>query len=548
MFRMQINGATVVLLFACLAPLCLWYLSSKHGHSASQRHATDSADDSETAIEPQFERFITAELCCASSGEKCLTPEFSIHASEHSTDRMVRHLESALLLVLRHSLHSLTEMRRSAYFTGPTRDTTKNRDGVMPKMHVEVALDPLNGYIGVRDGGIGIHGDLLGNWTSRCENTTTAASYEEPVLNIARLVRHLSSLSPVARIDIASKYGSYFNSYAQAATYKQGLLSVFPQNASYYDIEEDPAGNTLGRGTEVRILLSDPNSHLPFDMRPLLAHLDFNNLVQLASGGGLHRFPVYLSTEEPWTEGQHGKMMPRPVPTADLDANHSTWRKLQISAEAPIWQRLPTAVSIDKLTSFAKLLTEDAVVTPAVVRHFSVIGEIEYRGIVIIPQPPLQQRAVHISQCPNDNHGIHLLYRRLYIRKFLFLPPYLCFVHGVIDTDDLPSGHRVPFNESRMFKVIMKKLHRIVLDGLLEWADRERITPWGENSIVSSPGSLFKPPSPTMEFDAFHFTSESTYSQFWYHYGTSIQQEFVSTANKTWFHQRRERLLRFQTS
>ena len=107
---------------------------------------------------------------------------------------------------------------------------------------------------------------------------------------------------------------------------------------------------------------------------------------------------------------------------------------------------------------FAKETTESLSWT-----HFKTEGEVEFRSLIYIPKEGPSgylERSV-------DNHRIKLYVRRVFITDELidFLPRYLSFVTGVVDSDDMPLNvSRETLAQHALLKVIKKKVIAKILD------------------------------------------------------------------------------------
>merc|ERR1712038_350066 len=99
-------------------------------------------------------------------------------------------------------------------------------------------------------------------------------------------------------------------------------------------------------------------------------------------------------------------------------------------------------------------------------------GEITFKTILFVPR--------HAARGLYENAYDKNTNLKLYVRKVLisdsfddFLPRYLSFVHGIVDSDDLPLNvARETLAQSRVLKVMSKKIVRKVLEMLRKMAER----------------------------------------------------------------------------
>ena len=168
---------------------------------------------------------------------------------------------------------------------------------------------------------------------------------------------------------------------------------------------------------------------------------------------------------------------------------------------------------------------------PMFYNHFVGEGEVELKGILYVPD-----RAPYDAFASTETTGnMRLHIRNVFSKDKLssLLPRYLHFVHGVVDTDDLPL--HVPVDElveGRVFRIIRRKLIRLVFKMLQEIADSDRRIEKGDNGQeIPFVGT------PTLK--------EITYPKFWKEFGNNIRLGVIEDeANRA----RLVKLLRYRTS
>merc|ERR1712183_915939 len=97
--------------------------------------------------------------------------------------------------------------------------------------------------------------------------------------------------------------------------------------------------------------------------------------------------------------------------------------------------------------------------------HFIAEGEISFKGILFVPESP--PKSMFDSQTGKKTDLVKLYVRRVFITDDMrdIMPSYLSFVHGVVDSDDLPLNvSRETLQQHKLLKVIKKKLVRKALD------------------------------------------------------------------------------------
>jgi len=259
-----------------------------------------------------------------------------------------------------------------------------------------------------------------------------------------------------------------------------------------FSVAVDPRGNTLGRGTSVTL-------HIKEDAEEFL---DASNLRKIvARYSEFVNFPIYLQvtksvTEEvPLTEEELAEQEedeedeegdededdldvsdeededeePRPT-TKTVTRDVLEWERL--NEMQAIWTRPKGEVTEEEYDNFYQALTKDSNGVLNKV-HFSAEGEISFKSILYIPK-----------KCPKgvyENYyskqdGVKLYVRRVLIADEFddFLPNYLGFVRGVVDSDDLPINvSRETLAQSRVLQVMGKKMVRKILAMLRKMSETE---------------------------------------------------------------------------
>jgi len=209
------------------------------------------------------------------------------------------------------------------------------------------------------------------------------------------------------------------------------------------------------------------------------------------------------------------------------------WKRLN-DAKA-IWTRNPKEITDDEYNAFYEALTKDTN-GPLTKIHFKAEGEISFKSILYIPkkaEPSLYDKYYEKSTS-----------LKLYVRRVLisdefdnFLPRYMNFIKGVVDSDDLPLNvSRETLAQNKVLKVMAKKITRKVLEMLRKLADKGKKKKDDEDE---------KEKEEDEEEDGDSKTTAEDYATFWEQYGKSIKLGLIDDrANKA----KLIKLLRYQTS
>lgn len=181
---------------------------------------------------------------------------------------------------------------------------------------------------------------------------------------------------------------------------------------------------------------------------------------------------------------KHSDFIPFPITVDDDVANQQT----------ALWRRSPRDVEDEEYTNFYRQLTLDYR-EPALHLHVVADAPIQFYSVLYVPQgadPGILN--------PRPDHGLKLYARKVLIQEYNkdFLPNYLRFVEGVVDSEDLPLNvARESIQTSRAIRRIGLSLKGKLLSELERLADEEpaRYTaiwnefgPFLKEGIATEPG------------------------------------------------------------
>ena len=205
-----------------------------------------------------------------------------------------------------------------------------------------------------------------------------------------------------------------------------------------YTIEptEKPA-----RGTDVIL-------HLKEDAKEFLDHWKLRSLVKKFSDFIEH--PVVMDVEKQKDDAKEGE-----------SAKEITEETL--NRRKAIWLRSKSEVKPEEYEEFYKQITHDAD-APAATIHYAAEGKTEFKVLVFIPaHKPLS------FDWEEPTAGLKLYVQRVLIMDQCeqLIPFYLRFVHGVVDSSDLPLNvSREILQQNPLLDVIQKSVVKNVLDTL----------------------------------------------------------------------------------
>ena len=145
----------------------------------------------------------------------------------------------------------------------------------------------------------------------------------------------------------------------------------------------------------------------------------------------------------------------------------------QVNDAKALWTMSPKDVKDEEYKAFYTHLTHEYV-EPLAWAHNRVEGDLEYTSLLYIPG----EAPWDLYNNPEEQKGLKLFVQRVFImdRAKAFLPNYLRFIRGLVDTNDLPLNvSRELLQESRVAAKLKKALTKRSLDMIEKLAeDKEK--------------------------------------------------------------------------
>ena len=331
-----------------------------------------------------------------------------------------------------------------------------------------------------------------------------------------------------------------------------------------FKVGVDPAGNTLGRGTEITLYLKD-------DAKEYLDADKLEGLIKKYSE--FITFPIYLykshtetvevpveeEEEEDVFEGEdleeEGSAEEKEEEEAESEKpktrteEKTVWDWELMNPQKAIWSRDKSEITDEEYTNFYKTLVRNSEQEPLTWTHFKAEGEIDFKCILYLPK----KAAADLYE---DFYHKKMQNLHLYVRKVLIadsfddlLPRYLSFVVGVVDSDDLPLNvSREQLSQDKVLKVMGKKIVRKAIEMIKKLAEEGEVKEGAEEKSEQ-----------TEQAEATEATTEATtettetkteednanYIELWEQFGKSLKIGVIEdSANRN----KLARLLRYKSS
>ncbi len=156
------------------------------------------------------------------------------------------------------------------------------------------------------------------------------------------------------------------------------------------------------------------------------------------------------------------------APEKEGDQPKTSWDWVQVNEARALWTLNPREVKDEQYKEFYKHLSHDYE-DPLAWAHNKVEGELEYISLLYVPK-----NAPWDLYSRDQQHGLKLFVQRVFImdQAEQFLPNYLRFVRGLVDTNDLPLNvSRELLQESPITTKLKKALTKRALNMLEKLAE-----------------------------------------------------------------------------
>jgi len=356
--------------------------------------------------------------------------------------------------------------------------TDKSVLGDTPQLEIKVQVDKENNCLSITDTGVGMTASELS------ENLGTVARS-----GTARFLEAFGAVEGDNALSLIGQFGvGFYSSFLVAdevivvsKSNNDTAQHVWSSTADgQFTVAPDPRGNTLGRGTQVILKLKeDAQEYLdPHQVERIVSRYSMfqTHPIKLLDTKTEKKPVVYdeLTEEEKEALEDDDDISVEEEEEEEKeefeDVEVTYWKT--INEQQPLWLRTPNTIEEEEYQTFYKGFAKSSDDYLSKV-HFKAEGQIEFSSLLFIPKTA--------PYGLYDNYYTNPSKLSLYVRRVLvadefeeFLPRYLGFVKGLVDSNDLPLNvNREQLQKNKIMKVISKKLTRKALDMMHKMAEAE---------------------------------------------------------------------------
>ncbi|KRZ72159.1 Endoplasmin, partial [Trichinella papuae] len=364
-----------------------------------------------------------------------------------------------------------------------------------PELSIRIKADKENNVLHITDTGIGMtKAELISNLGTIARSGTS------------QFFKKFSEASPQEQQDLIGQFGvGFYSSFLVAdrvvvtSKHNNDTQHIWESDAGSFNVFEDPRGNELGRGTTVTLHIKEESQNFlePNTLEELVKKysqfINFNIYLWKSKTVDVEESAEEEEKKESPVEDEEGKVEEASQEKPKKKKETKTvWDWELVNDTKPIWLRKAADIEEKEYQEFYKSLTKDYSSALAYT-HFQAEGEVSFKSILFIPE---RAPSDLYRESMKRNSNIKLYVRRVFISDEFedFMPKYLSFIKGIVDSDDLPLNvSRETLQQNKLIKVIRKKLVRKVLD-LLKKLPKEKFEKfWKEYSTVIKMG-VFEDP------------------------------------------------------
>jgi len=337
-------------------------------------------------------------------------------------------------------------------------DTELLKDG--SDFKIKLSIDKENRTLTISDNGIGMTYDEV------VENIGTIAKSGTKAFMKALEESKKDSLNP----ELIGQFGvGFYSAFIVADKVTLITRAAGHDTATSWESAGDGSytiedANKAGRGTDIILHLKPKGEDEPdftdeWTLRRIVKqHSDFVT------------YPVVMDVERDEPTGEE-------VPEGEAPKTHKVIKEETLNSMKALWSKSKSEITDEEYQEFYQHISHDWN-PPLKHLHFTMEGATEYTALLYIPS-----KAPFDLFRPDRKHGIHLYCKRVFIMDDCqeLLPPYLGFIHGVVDAPDLNLNvSREILQQDRLVRNIQKNLVKKIFETIKSLSDEDYELFWGQ--------------------------------------------------------------------
>lgn len=311
------------------------------------------------------------------------------------------------------------------------------------RYHIRISPDMEKKQLRIEDNGIGMsRQELIDNLGTIARSGTKAFIEKQKDVNLIGQfgVGFYSAFLIADNVQVTSTHDGETHMWESSAT---GSFTITPVDTS-----------STTHGTTIVM-------HVKDDQHEFLDERRIRELVRKHNQFITH--PIELLVKQPVTSRvDEGNV--------DADVDVPVFEFEHINTEPPIWTKQAKDITKEEYTSFYKTISGDFQ-EPLAYKHFSVEGQLEYKGIIFIP------RNAPFDMFENRKQkSLKLHVRKVFVtdESEFIVPEWLSFIKGVVDSNDLPLNiSREYLQHNRVLQTIQKTIVKKAIELFSELNDED---------------------------------------------------------------------------
>lgn len=370
--------------------------------------------------------------------------------SKQLLDLMINSLYSNKEIFFRELISNAADAIEKLHFLSISNSKLYENDS---KTKIQITVSKTNKSITISDNGIGMTKQEV------IENLGTIAKS-----GTKNFLKSINKIAEKENNQLIGKFGvGFYSSFivSKKVIIRTRTANVSPKNGTIWESEgkgEFTVNNCIkkNRGTSVTLYLKENEINF-------LENQKIKNII--------NKYTDHISI---------------PIEIQKYDKKNKIYSWEKINTAKSLWTLKKSEISDEDYKNFYKEITND-IHEPISWIHNHVEGKLEYINLLYIPS-----KAPWDIWNKENKNGLKLYVKKIFIMEEIkqFLPNYLRFVKGIIDTNDLPLNvSREILQDNKIIKILKKSITKKILKNLqnLEKNDPEKyITFWNEF------GSVFK--------------------------------------------------------